>query len=124
MTALCGSIDNSTDTIGTFSIAAYDPDVEELGVAVQSKFLAVGGVVPFAESGSGAIATQAWGNTSYGTEGLILLEMGISPEKVIDILTAKDDGRDFRQIGIVDANGNSSGYTGDKCSPYAGHHAG
>ena len=106
---------------GTFSIVAFDPETGELGVAVESKFFAVGTVVPFAEVGIGAIATQSWSNMSYGPEGLALLKMGISPEKVVDILTSKDNNRSDRQLGIVDAQGKSSAYTGDGCHNWAEH---
>jgi uncharacterized Ntn-hydrolase superfamily protein len=110
-----------TPSIGTFSIVAYDSITGELGVAVQSKFLAVGSVVPYAEAGIGAIASQAWGNTTYGPEGLALLRMGISSEQVVDILTAKDKNRTQRQLGIVDAKGMAASYTGEDCLNWAGH---
>ncbi|HID92965.1 MAG TPA: DUF1028 domain-containing protein [bacterium (Candidatus Stahlbacteria)] len=108
-------------SIGTFSIVAYDSITGELGVAVESKFLAVGAVVPYAEAGVGAIATQAWGNTTYGPDGLALLKMGISPEQVINILTSKDTNRTQRQLGIVDAKGRAAAYTGEDCLYWAGH---
>jgi uncharacterized Ntn-hydrolase superfamily protein len=112
------------EPIATFSIAAYDPVYREFGVAVQSKFLAVGSAVPFASSGAGAIATQAWGNTSYGRDGLELLRLGTDAETVVRILTGKDEYRDFRQLGVVDAGGNSAAFTGDKCQAWAGHKTG
>ncbi len=114
--------------ISTFSIVAFDPETGELGVAVQSKFIAVGSVVPWAKAGVGAIATQAWGNTTYGPEGLELLAKGKSPEEVLTILTEKDvkkegedrGGKESRQIGIVDAKGNSVTFTGSECFNWAG----
>lgn len=110
--------------VATFSIVAYDSVAEEWGVAVQSKFLAVGAVVPWARAGIGAIATQAWGNTTYGPEGLALLEMGIPAKKAIEVLISKDKNRDQRQLGVVDAKGQAAAWTGDKCFNWAGHIAG
>ncbi len=108
-------------TISTFSIVARDPDTGELGVAVQSKFLSVGAMVPWAKAGAGAIATQANANLDYGEIGLKLLEKGYSARKVLDALLALDDGREDRQVGIVDANGNSAAFTGSLCHDWAGH---
>ena len=102
----------------TFSIAAHDGDA--WGVAVASKFLAVGSVVPWAKAGTGAIATQAWVNKDYGIIGLELLEKGIDPREVIDTLTANDPGAKRRQIGIVDSKGIAASYTGPECLPWAG----
>ncbi|WP_333870691.1 DUF1028 domain-containing protein [Desulforamulus putei] len=107
--------------VATFSICGYDPTTGEIGVAVQSKFLSVGSVVPWVKAGVGAIATQSWANTKYGTEGLKLLEQGLSPREVIDKLTAEDEGRNLRQVGIVAANGASASFTGSECYPWAGH---
>lgn len=104
----------------TFSIVARDPQAGELGIAVQSKFLAVGAVVPWAKAGVGAIATQSWANTSYGPRGLELLASGLSASETIAHLTGEDDGRASRQVGIVGANGEPASYTGDACSPWAG----
>jgi uncharacterized Ntn-hydrolase superfamily protein len=104
----------------TFSIVAVDLAAGELGVAVQSKFLAVGAAVPWLEAGTGAVATQAWANTSYGPRGLALLRGGASPTEAINALVAEDDGRARRQIGIVDARGKSATYTGEECSEWAG----
>ncbi len=109
---------------GTFSVVAYDSLTGELGVAVQSKHFAVGTAVPYAESGVGALATQAKANLSYGPEGISLLKMGVPVSKVVEILTSKDYGRDQRQLGIVDAQGRSACYTGVNCSEWAGHIAG
>lgn len=106
--------------VATFSICGYDPATGEIGVAVQSKFLSVGSVVPWVKAGVGAIATQSWANTSYGSEGLKLLEQGLSPQAVIDKLTAADEGRNLRQVGIVAHGGQSASFTGSECYPWAG----
>ncbi len=108
----------------TFSIVARDPQTGELGIAVQSKFLAVGAVVPWAKAGVGAIATQSWANTSYGPRGLELLASGLPAAETIAQLTNEDPGRASRQVGIVGASGEPSTYTGDECFPWAGGHAG
>jgi uncharacterized Ntn-hydrolase superfamily protein len=108
----------------TFSIVAADPEGGELGIAVQSKFLAVGSAVPWVESGVGAIATQAWANTTFGPLGLTLLRGGASPDDVRSALVAGDDGSADRQFGIVDARGRSSTFTGDRCIPWASGIAG
>lgn len=118
------SVVNQMRNISTFSIAARDPKTGELGIAVQSKFLAVGAVVPWAKAGVGAIATQAAANLDYGELGLKLLKKGYSPQAVLDALLALDDGREDRQVGIVDAKGNSVTYTGKNCFPWAGGIAG
>ncbi|MBO8127365.1 MAG: DUF1028 domain-containing protein [Firmicutes bacterium] len=110
--------------VSTFSIAACDPETGELGVAVQSKFLAVGAFVPFAKAGVGAIATQSLCNTSYGPRGLALLEEGKSVEEVLEILTSSDDQRELRQVGIVDAKGNAANFTGKECFEWAGGRSG
>ena len=104
----------------TFSIVAFDAAADELGVAVQSKFLAVGSVVPWVIGGVGAIATQAWANTTYGPRGLDLLEAGHDPATVIRMLTETDEHRDERQAGIVDARGRSATFTGKDCVAWAG----
>lgn len=108
----------------TFSIVAIDPDTNELGVAVESKFLSVGSAVPWAEAGVGAIATQSWANTTYGPRGLDLLRKGATPEETIRTLTSDDDHADERQVGVVDAKGRSATYTGAKCKDWAGGKAG
>lgn len=107
--------------VSTFSIVAYDPGTGELGVAVQSKFLAVGAAVPWAKAGVGAVATQSYANTAYGPEGLKLLAQGLPPEAVIQRLTSPDPDKDLRQVGIVDARGRAAAFTGAKCFPWAGH---
>ena len=112
------------DIVATYSIVGWDSLTGDLGVGVQSKFLGVGAVVPYAKAGVGAIATQAWANTSYGPEGLALLEKGMTPQQVIEALTKIDSNADQRQIGVVDVYGNSFGYTGTKCLSYAGNISG
>ena len=94
--------------VATYSIAACDLDSSQWGVAVQSKFLAVGSVVPWAEPDVGAIATQAYANPSYGPKGLSLLREGIGAADVVQRLVGADDGRDERQLGVVDRNGDSA----------------
>lgn len=111
---------NNTIPISTFSIVGHDPDNGELGVAVQSKFFAVGAVVPWAEAGVGAIATQSWANTTYGPRGLQLLKIGLSAEQTLKHLIKDDNGRESRQVGIVDASGNVAHFTGNKCNEWAG----
>src|SRR5574337_589101 len=91
--------------VATYSIAGCDLEARRWGVAVQSKFLAVGSVVPWAEPEVGAIATQAYANPSYGPKGLALLREGLSATEVVERLTAADEGRDHRQLGVVDAQG-------------------
>jgi uncharacterized Ntn-hydrolase superfamily protein len=104
----------------TFSIVAYDPKNKEWGIAVQSKFVAVGAIVPFAKANTGAIATQAFANTSYGPKGLALLDQGLSAEEVINELTKNDDQKEQRQVGIVDAQGEAASFTGKECFDWAG----
>ena len=106
--------------ISTFSIVARDGKTDELGIAVQSKFLAVGAAVPWAAADAGAIATQSWANTSYGPQGLAALRSGQSAQDVLDMLVSNDSDRSFRQVGIVDRNGGSATYTGDQCFSWAG----
>ena len=104
----------------TFSIAAYDPLAKEWGVAVQSKFLCVGAVVPWARACVGAVATQAHANTSFGPEGLALMARGLSAQEVLDQLVAGDEGRARRQAGLVDAAGRAATFTGIECHSWAG----
>lgn len=110
--------------IATFSIVAYDPKKNEWGVAVQSKFLAVGAVVGWARAGAGAVATQSYANVLYGPDGLHLMHRGISAEEAIKKLVDADDSRDLRQVGMVDAQGKAAAYTGTGCYAWAGHHVG
>lgn len=110
--------------VGTYSIVARDPVTGDFGVAVQSKFMAVGAVVPWAKANVGAIATQALANTSFGPEGLRMLSFGWTAQEVLDSLIASDPDRDHRQVGIVDPQGNSLAYTGTRCQAYAAHRLG
>lgn len=107
--------------IATYSIVAFDPATGDLGVAVQSKFFGVGTVVPWARAGVGAIATQSSANITYGPRGLDLLANGSTPEQAVRLLTETDEGRDSRQLGIVDAKGRAASHTGVKCNAWAGH---
>jgi uncharacterized Ntn-hydrolase superfamily protein len=107
----------------TFSIAAVDPETGDTGVAVASKFLAVGGLVPWLEAGVGAIATQALCNATFGPKGLKLLGE-IDAREALARLLAADPGRDRRQVGIVDAKGNGASHTGAGCQGWAGHRTG
>jgi uncharacterized Ntn-hydrolase superfamily protein len=110
--------------ISTYSIVAVDLEAKQWGVAVQSKFLSVGSVVPWAEPEIGAIATQAYANPRYGPNGLQLLREGLSAEEVVDKLTSEDEGRDHRQLGVVDGQGRSASYTGSECMDWAGGRTG
>ena len=106
--------------VSTFSIVAYDPETQELGVAVQSKFIAVGSVVPWAKAGVGAIATQSYANTSFGPRGLEMLGKGDPPDEALKKLLDSDKGREVRQVGIVSAKGKAVTFTGAKCNAWAG----
>jgi uncharacterized Ntn-hydrolase superfamily protein len=114
----------ASPVIATYSIAACDPDEGQWGVATQSKFLSVGSVVPWAEPGVGAIATQAYANPRYGPQGLDLLREGLSAEEVVERLTSGDEGRDHRQLGVVDGQGRAASYTGAECLDWAGGRTG
>lgn len=105
----------------TFSIVAYDPQENAWGVAVASKFLSVGAVVPWALAGQGAVATQSYANTTFGPRGLELMAAGRSAEQALEQLIEEDEGRDQRQVGLVDAQGRSAAYTGQGCYAWAGH---
>ncbi len=108
------------DIVATFSIVGFDPETQELGIAVQSKFVAVGAVVPWAKAGVGAVATQSHANTSYGPEGLHLMAAGNTAQQTLDQLIAGDEGREKRQVGIVDAQGRTATFTGSECFDWAG----
>ena len=108
--------------VATYSIAACDLDAGHWGVATQSKFLAVGSVVPWAEPQVGAIATQAYANPRYGRDGLALLREGLAAAEVVERLTDADDDRAQRQLGVVDARGGSATFTGAECMDWAGGH--
>ena len=106
--------------VATYSIVACDLAAGQWGVCVQSKFLAVGSVVPWAEPHVGAIATQSYANPRYGPDGLALLREGISAAEVVERLTAADEGRAQRQVGVVDGEGRAATYTGEGCHAWAG----
>src|SRR5262245_65200393 len=110
--------------VATYSIAACDLDAGQWGVAVQSKFLSVGSVVPWAEPHVGAVATQAYANPRYGPDGLALLREGLTADEVVRRLVAADDGRDERQVGVVDSRGTAASWTGSGCLEWAGHRTG
>jgi uncharacterized Ntn-hydrolase superfamily protein len=110
--------------VATYSIVGCDLEVRQWGVAVQSKFLAVGSVCPFAEADVGAVATQSYVNPRYGPDGLALLRDGLSAEEAVRRLTAADEGRAQRQVGIVDGLGRAATYTGDACVEWAGGRTG
>src|ERR671935_2277549 len=110
--------------VATYSIAACDLEAGQWGVATQSKFLGVGSVVPWAEPGVGAIATQAYANPRYGPEGLALLREGATAQEAIDRLTGADEGRAHRQVGIVDGEGRAASFTGEECMEWAGGRTG
>ena len=108
------------EPVATYSIVACDLDAGRWGVATQSKFLGVGSIVPWAEPQAGAVATQSYANPRYGPDGLALLREGLSAEEVVERLTSADDGRDHRQLGVVDAQGGSASFTGSECHDWAG----
>jgi len=108
----------------TFSIVAFDSDSESWGIAVASKFLAVGAVVPWGRAGAGAVATQAMANLSYGPDGLDLLADGIAADQVVAQLSGADGEREHRQVGVVDARGRGATFTGASCLDWAGGEAG
>ncbi|MGI8421926.1 MAG: DUF1028 domain-containing protein [Gaiellaceae bacterium] len=110
--------------VATYSIVGCDLAAGQWGVAVQSKFLAAGSLVPWAAPGIGAIATQAYANPRYGPDGLALLREGASAEEVVRRLTAADPERDTRQLGVVDGKGRAATFTGAQCSDWAGGRTG
>jgi uncharacterized Ntn-hydrolase superfamily protein len=111
---------NTRGVVATFSIVAFDPDTEALGVAVQSKFLAVGSIVPWARAGIGAVATQAMANYNYGPRGLELMSQGSSAQVTLETLISADEEREHRQLGVVDAEGRATTFTGSECFEWAG----
>lgn len=115
---------HSKELVATFSIVGYDPETEELGVAVQSKFLGVGSVVPWAKAGVGAVATQSLANPSYGPYGIVLMDQGMPPQEAIDFLTKDDPEHSMRQVGMVNGKGESATFTGENCYNWAGGVAG
>ncbi|KAB7666049.1 DUF1028 domain-containing protein [Bacillus sp. B1-b2] len=104
----------------TFSIIGFDPEEKEWGIAVQSKFLGVGSVVPWAKAGIGAVATQSYANTSFGPDGLRLMEEGKTAEEALHIILEKDPAREQRQVAFIDAKGNAATFTGNECYGWAG----
>jgi len=106
--------------VATFSIVGFDPETGSLGVAVQSKFLAVGAVVPWARAGVGAVATQAMANLTYGPRGLDLMAEGRTAAETVEALVSADEDREHRQVGAVDAAGRATTFTGGECFPWAG----
>src|SRR5947208_6829556 len=122
--AIGSSEPQAVPCVATYSIAACDLEAGQWGVATQSKFLAVGSVVPWAEPEVGAIATQAYANPRYGPNGLQLLREGFSAQEVVERLTEADEDRDHRQLGVVDSSGGSATYTGSECHAWAGGRTG
>ena len=110
--------------LSTYSLVACDLEAREWGVAVESKFLAVGSLVPWAEAEVGALATQAWANVRYGPDGLAVLREGASADETVERLTAADEGRGRRQLGVVDGHGRSATHTGAECLEWAGGRTG
>ena len=108
------------EIVATFSIVAFDPETDSLGVAVQSKFLAVGSIVPWARAGTGAVATQAMANYNFGPRGLGLMSRGKTARETVEALISADDEREHRQLGVVDAEGRASTFTGGECFEWAG----
>jgi uncharacterized Ntn-hydrolase superfamily protein len=113
-----------SDVVATYSIVACDLGAGQWGVAVQSRFLAVGSLVPWAEPHVGAIATQSYANPRYGPDGLALLRDGRSAAEVVEALTSADDGRAERQVGVVDGAGRAASFTGEGCQEWAGGRTG
>jgi uncharacterized Ntn-hydrolase superfamily protein len=107
--------------VATYSIVARDPETGEMGVAVQSHWFSVGSIVSWGEAGVGVVATQSFVNPAFGPNGLELLKSGMTAEQVVDKLIAEDEGRDVRQLAIIDVNGNVKSYTGKNCIPGAGN---
>jgi uncharacterized Ntn-hydrolase superfamily protein len=110
--------------VHTYSIVARDPDTGDIGVAVQSHWFSVGSVVSWAEAGAGAVATQSLVNVSFGPRGLELLKKGKTAQEALTELIVSDEGREVRQLAIVDAKGTVAAHTGTRCIPEAGHHLG
>jgi uncharacterized Ntn-hydrolase superfamily protein len=120
-TATAQSREPSLPRANTFSIVAFDPGTGDLGIAVASKVLGVGSIVPFAKANVGAIATQSAANTAYGPEGLALLAEGKDAKETVRLLTEADRRRETRQLGIVDAKGNVAAFSGSECNGWFGH---
>ena len=110
--------------VHTFSIVARDPSTGQMGVAVQSHWFSVGPTVPWAEAGVGAVATQSFVRIDYGPEGLALMKKGVAAPEALKRLLSADEGRDVRQVAMIDASGRVAAHTGAKCIQAAGHHVG
>jgi uncharacterized Ntn-hydrolase superfamily protein len=123
-TLFAAALAGPSPLVSTFSIAARDPANGDLGVAVQSKFPNVRPVVPWAKAGVGAVATQSFVNTDFGTKGLELLALGATPQEVLTIIGRADPELEQRQVGVVDAKGRSATFTGKECFPWAGGRTG
>lgn len=108
----------------TYSIVVRDQNTGHLGVACQSFYFALGAVLPWARAGVGAVATQAWINPGYGPQGLDLLASGVAPLEALERLRAEDEGREERQVGLVDGSGRVASFTGSKCFPETSHASG
>ncbi|MFT6867907.1 MAG: putative Ntn-hydrolase superfamily protein, partial [Cyclobacteriaceae bacterium] len=115
-----GQYNKDNPLVHTYSIVAYDPETGDIGVAVQSHWFSVGTVVTWAEPGVGAVATQSFSNPAFGPQGLALMKSGLSAEQALKAMLLADDGRDFRQVGIIDINGNAANHTGQKNIEAAG----
>ena len=122
--AVSPSASKSSIPVSTFSIVARDPVSGDIGVAVQSHWFSVGSVVPWAEAGVGAVATQSFVEPSYGPKGLALMKRGVAPKEALAQLLAADGQSDVRQVAFVDGQGRVAVHTGAKCIPGAGHHEG
>ena len=114
------STDNHVPRPSTFSIVVRDPETDAVGIAVQSKFISVGAVVPFASADAGAVATQSFANVAYGPDSLELLREGNDASETIEKLTAADEEAESRQVGIVGQDGSVAAFTGEECFDYAG----
>ena len=110
--------------VNTYSIVAFDPETGQLGVAVQSHWFAVGQLVPWAKAGVGAVATQSFVKVEYGPKGLKMMEDGATASKTLEKLLEKDEGREVRQVAMIDTEGNVATHTGKRCVEMAGHHMG
>lgn len=110
--------------VTTYSIAGYDPETKEWGIAVQSKFLAVGSLVPYVLAGVGVVASQAKTNSRFGPRAAVLLQQGMTAQEALDCLLKEDEYREIRQVGIVDQYGNSAAHSGAMNYPYSGHRTG
>ena len=111
---------NETEPVATFSIVAIDPETGEIGVAVQSKIVGVGAIVPFAKAGVGAVATQSYANTGYGPLALLAFESNLDAAANIELLTRDDPLKATRQVGVISANGDAANFTGSDCHEWAG----